>query len=208
MPRAPEVHGHDAVSPWVRRWSHLVPAGATVLDLACGGGRHARWFAGRGHPVTAVDRDAAAVGTLPAGIDGLVADLEAGPWPLAGRGFGAVVVTNYLWRDRLPALLACVGAGGVLIYETFAAGNAAYGKPSNPAFLLQPGELLRVAAGLRVVAYEDGLEPAGAGATARVVQRIAALRESPPTGSGGPPPRLLPEGVGTRVKSSDSEEPA
>jgi SAM-dependent methyltransferase len=157
-------------SPWVQRWSHLVPAGGTVLDVACGSGRHARWFAHRGCRVTVVDRDEAAVTALRELGEIVVADIENVPWPFAGRRFDAVVVTNYLWRPLLPAIVDCVG--GVLIYETFTLGQAAVGKPSNPNFLLRPAELLSAAAGLRVVAYEDGVldDPR------RFVQRIAALR--------------------------------
>jgi SAM-dependent methyltransferase len=163
---------HDAVSPWVRRWSPLVPAGARVLDVACGGGRHVRWFAERGCAVTAVDRDAAAVGPLRAIARVVVADLESGAWPLPGETFDAVVVTNYLWRPLLPTIVASVAAGGVLVYETFAVGNETVGRPSNPDFLLRPGELLAAAQGLRVVAYEDGfIEP-----PPRFVQRLCAVR--------------------------------
>ena len=86
-----------------------------------------------------------------------MADLENGPWPLAGERFDAVVVTNYLWRPLMPSLLASLADGGVLIYETFALGNEAFGRPSNPDFLLRPGELLRCCRGLHVVAYEDGV---------------------------------------------------
>lgn len=163
---------HDAVSPWVRRWSPLVPAGARVLDVACGGGRHVRWFAERGCTVTAVDRDAAAVEPLRAIARVVVADLEAGAWPLPGETFDAVVVTNYLWRPLLPTIVASVATGGVLVYETFAVGNETVGRPSNPEFLLRPGELLTAAQGLRVVAYEDGfVEP-----PPRFVQRLCAVR--------------------------------
>lgn len=164
---------HDSVSPWVRRWSDLVPAGARVLDVACGGGRHVRWFAERGANVTALDRDAAAVEPLRTIARVVVADLEAGPWPLRGETFDAVVVTNYLWRPLLPTIAASVAAGGTLIYETFAVGHETVGRPSNPDFLLRPGELLHAAAGLRVVAYEDGFVEA----PPRFVQRLAAVRE-------------------------------
>ncbi len=144
-------------SAWVERWAALVPAGGAVLDVACGGGRHARFFAARGHPVDAVDRDAAAIGALAdnPSIAALCADIEGGPWPYAGRQFAAVVVTNYLYRPLFPALMAAIAPGGVLIYETFAAGNEAYGRPANPDFLLQQGELLRVAGEARIIAYED-----------------------------------------------------
>ncbi len=130
--------------------------GGRVLDLACGSGRHARYMASLGHPVAAVDRDAAAIAGLQ-GLPGIVAerhDLEEGGWPLADHSFAGVVVTNYLWRPRLPEVMALLAPGGVLIYETFMRGNEAYGKPSSPAFLLEPGELRRVAAAAGLVEIE------------------------------------------------------
>ncbi len=171
------MHGTEAPSAWVQRWSHLVPAGSPVLDVACGAGRHMRWFAARGHPVTGVDRSAQALAAAQGAGECVLADIESGPWPFEGRPFGGVVVTNYLWRALMPAIVASVAPGGVLVYETFAAGNETVGKPSRPDFLLQPGELLRACAGLRVVAYEDGFIDA----PARYVQRIAAVREIPGT---------------------------
>ena len=169
-------------SPWVVRWSRLIARGGTVLDVACGSGRHVRWLAARGFRLTGVDRDAAAVAPLDLIAEMVTADIEHGPWPFEGRRFDAVVVTNYLWRPLLPRLVQAVADGGVLIYETFAAGNETVGKPSNPDFLLQPGELLRATEGLRVIAYEDGfLETPD-----RFVQRIAAVRE---TGSANAPVR-------------------
>ena len=176
------LHGDEPASAWVRRWSHLAPAGGSVLDVACGRGRHARWFHALGHRVTALDRSAealAAIGLPAERFETVLADIENGPWPLAGRQFDAVVVTNYLWRPLLPTLLGSLAPGGVLIYETFAAGNETVGKPSRPDFLLQPGELLQLCQSLRTVAYEDGFETALAGTTARFVQRIAAVRELP-----------------------------
>ena len=153
-----------------------------MLDVACGAGRHMGWFAQRGHPVTGVDRAPEAIASSARFGRALLADIEDGPWPFAGQVFGAVVVTNYLWRARLPDIVAAVGPGGVLLYETFAAGNETVGKPSRPAFLLQPGELLAASAGLRVVAYEDGFlsDPE------RFVQRIAAIR---PQAAPALPPR-------------------
>ena len=145
-----------------------------MLDVAAGGGRHARLFLARGHPVTAVDRDTARLDLTP-GLEIVQADLEdGGPWPFAGRAFAGVMVTNYLHRPLLPALVAAVAPGGALLYETFAAGNERFGKPSNPAFLLRPGELLEAVRGhLRVVAYEDVVVDAPRPAA---VQRIAAVR--------------------------------
>ena len=166
-------HAELPVSSWVARWSHLVPAGAGVLDVACGSGRHVRWFAQRGCHVTGIDRDAAALATLADIAQTIVADIEKFPWPLAGRRFDAVVVTNYLWRDLLPTLVASLNEGGVLIYETFATGNASVGKPSNPDFLLRSGELLQAASSLRVVAYEEGFLMA----PDRFVQRLVAVCE-------------------------------
>lgn len=151
-------HGLEAPSAWIARWADCVPAGGRVLDIACGGGRHARFFAGRGHPVEAVDRDAAALAGLGglAGMTARCADLEGGPWPFEGQRFAGIVVANYLHRPLFPRLLESLGPGGVLIYETFAVGNERYGRPSNPDFLLRPGELLDVVRGrLRVLAYED-----------------------------------------------------
>ncbi|MBU4282369.1 MAG: class I SAM-dependent methyltransferase [Gammaproteobacteria bacterium] len=171
------MHGTEAPSAWVQRWSHLVPAGGPVLDVACGHGRHLRWFAQRGHPVTGVDRSPEAITAVADLGRAVEADIENGPWPFAGETFDAVVITNYLWRPLLPQVVASVAPGGVLIYETFAAGNETVGKPSRPDFLLQSGELLQVAAGLHVVAFEDGFTDR----PERFVQRIAAVRKPPDT---------------------------
>ena len=153
------------------QWAGLVPAGAAVLDVAAGGGRHAHFFTERGHKVTAIDRDTSAL----SGVEIVQADLEDGsPWPLPGRSFGAVVVANYLHRPLMPVLLDAIAPGGVLLYETFMEGNERFGKPSNPDFLLKDGELLELVRGrFSVVAYEARLisEPKMA-----MVQRIAARR--------------------------------
>jgi SAM-dependent methyltransferase len=187
MPAA-QTHSALEPSPWVRRWSHLVPGGARVLDVACGSGRHVRWFAARGCAVTGVDRDAAALEPLQRIARTQVADIERGPWPLGGLRFDAVICTNYLWRPLLPTLVDSVDVDGVLIYETFAAGNETLGKPSNPDFLLRPGELLEAVGALRVIAFEDGF----VGAPDRFVQRIAAVREA--TGASASRRWLLPPG--------------
>ena len=93
-----------------------------------------------------------------AGITALRFDLEGGDWPLAGERFAGVIVTNYLWRPRLPDVCALLDSSGVLIYETFMVGNEVYGKPSTPDFLLRHGELRAVAraAGLREIAVAEG----------------------------------------------------
>jgi SAM-dependent methyltransferase len=162
-------------SPWIERFAWLVPAGGSVLDLACGEGRHLRLFRRLGHPVVALDRDLARVAPDPE-VERIEADLEDGsPFPLHERRFAGVVVTNYLWRPLLPAIVAAVAPGGCLLYETFALGNERFGKPSNPDFLLRPGELLdAVKNKLRVVAYEDLIESEPRPAAR---QRIAARRE-------------------------------
>ena len=145
-------------SAWVCRFAPRIRAGGSVLDVACGGGRHARYLAAQGLAVLAADIDAAALEGL-AGIEGvqtLLADLEGAPSPFSGRQFDAVVVTRYLHRPLLGAMVDVLAPGGVLIYETFAAGNEQFGRPRNPEFLLQPGELLElVRRRLRVIAFED-----------------------------------------------------
>ena len=167
------LHGQEPTSNWVARWSHLLHASCTLLDLACGHGRHMRHFAELGHPVTGVDRNPDAIAAVRHLGETMCADIENGPWPLAGRTFGGVVVTNYLWRPLWPHILDSLAPQGVLIYETFSAGNETVGKPSRPDFLLHPAELLSVCQDLRVVAFEEGFlaQPD------RFVQRIVAVRE-------------------------------
>lgn len=171
-------HRTSGPSPWIERFVDLVPEEGIVLDLACGGGRHGRLFLDRGHRIVALDRDLSGVKDLADNdkTELIEADLEDGkPFPLAGRSFAAVVVANYLHRPLLPALVAAVAPGGLLLYETFARGNERFGRPRNPDFLLTPGELLEAVRGqLHVLAYEDLVlekpKPAA-------VQRIAARRE-------------------------------
>jgi SAM-dependent methyltransferase len=175
-----------APSAWVQRFAPLLAPGSRVLDVACGSGRHLRWLAAQGWPVSGVDRDAAALSALSAELpqaELLLADLEATAWPLPGRQFGGVVVTNYLHRPLFPALLGALAEGGVLLYETFADGQQTIGRPARAEFLLQPGELWRLCAGLRVVAFEDGFEAASETSPARFVQRVAAVREAGAAGS-------------------------
>jgi SAM-dependent methyltransferase len=153
----------------------LVAAAGTVLDVACGAGRHLAHGHGLGRRMTGVDRDLSrlAIGDIRRHVELIEADLEDGrPWPLAGRTFDGLIVTNYLWRPLLPAIVGSVAPGGVLIYETFAHGHERFGRPRNPEFLLRPGELLDVVRpALMVVAYEH----VRLAAPDRIVQRITAV---------------------------------
>ena len=185
---------HDAEpSAWITRFAALVPEGARVLDVAAGRGRHARFFASRGTRVLAVDVDAqslAALADVP-GVATKVADLEGDEWPFVGASFDAIVVTNYLHRPRLTHLVDALAPDGVLLYETFAVGNEAFGRPSNPAFLLRENELFdALRERLTIVAFEQGavVEPA----RAAVVQRIAAVGRS----RTWPPPLAASGGTG------------
>ena len=184
-----QAHALSAPSTWITRWSHLLAPDCAVLDVACGSGRHLQWFAARGHAVWGVDKDVAAARAHVPGAQLVEADIENGPWPLntpnGTRQFGAVVVTNYLWRTLLPTLLQSLSPGGLLLYETFAAGNETVGRPARPDFLLEPGELLQVCAGLQIVAYENGYLPN----PERFVQRVAAFAPALPVGSGPAIPR-------------------
>ncbi len=166
--------GPDSPSAWVERFADLIAPAGVVLDLAAGGGRHTRLLRRRGHPVVAVDRETSALRALADdGVSIVEADLETeAGWPLGAQRYVGVIVTNYLHRPLFPAIVAAVGAGGILIYETFALGNERFGKPSNPAFLLRAGELIDAVRGkLRILAYED-LEIASP--RSAMVQRIVA----------------------------------
>lgn len=170
------VLSHAAAEPsaWVARWAREIHPAGTVLDLACGSGRHASWLAARGHPVLAVDIDCSRLPSHPL-IQPLQADLEAEAWPLAGRVFDAVVVTNYLYRPHFQHLLEQVAPGGLLIYETFAQGNERFGRPRNPDHLLAPGELReRTRNGFIELGFEEGEFQAPRPA---VIQRICARRK-------------------------------
>ena len=185
------MHGTGEASAWVRRFTPLMKSGGSVLDVACGSGRHLRWLAAAGMKVTGVDRDPAALAAVRATLHDaelMHADIEAAAWPMPGRRFDAIVVTNYLWRPLFPALLGALADGGVYLHETFADGHQHIGRPARPDFLLQRGELLRVCAGLRVVAFEDGYEPGPGGSKdsgkdgGRCVQRIVAVNETAAAG--------------------------
>ena len=170
----------EAPSAWVVRWTANLAGGTSVLDVACGAGRHARLLAAHGCKVTAVDRDRAAYELASElNIDFIQADLEAASWPFADRQFDAIVVTNYLHRPLFPALKSALAPSGLLVYETFAGGNAAFGRPTNPDYLLRPRELLEVfGSDMRVLAFEDGFvaQPKPA-----MVQRIAVRNAGPET---------------------------
>jgi SAM-dependent methyltransferase len=172
----PLTHVTGPASSWIKRWTHLLPRGATVLDIACGHGRHMKWFAENGCVVTGVDRSAEAIDAANAFGTTVLADIETGPWPLhrdgVARQFEAVVVTHYLWRPLFPSIIQSLAPGGILVYETFSQGNETVGKPSRPDFLLRPAELLLAFNELRVIAFEEGFleDPC------RFVQRIVAAR--------------------------------
>lgn len=185
---------HDdlaAPSRWIARFAALIPPGGRVLDLACGQGRNSLFLAERLCEVVAIDRDVQALAAL-AGVPRvttIAADLEAGPWPLAGQHFDAIVVANYLHRPLFPKLLDALAGDGAWLYETFAAGNADYGRPSNPDHLLADGELLSLLRSrLTIVAFEQGRI---GGSRPAVVQRVAAV------GVGRRWPPQLPAGDGS-----------
>lgn len=171
----PCAHRIETPSAWVRRWARVIPPGGRVLDVACGRGRHLRLLASLGFAAVGVDRDEQALSGLRGltGVEVRVADIEGGPWPFSPEDFNGVVVTNYLHRPIFPHLVAALRPGGVLIYETFALGNERYGRPSNPDFLLQPGELLSRVEPLSVVAFEQGLVTGPGQAS---IQRVCAVR--------------------------------
>lgn len=179
----PSHDGIDRPSAWVQRFAAVIPAGE-VLDLACGSGRHSRLFAALGHSVLAVDRNAESLALAAGnGITTLQHDLEVADesarWPFAPGRFAGIVVTHYLFRPLLSFLADSLTPNGVLIYETFAEGNAQFGKPSNPDFLLAHGELsmLAQATKLHVLAYEDGYVETPKPA---MVQRLCAIKRGAP----------------------------
>jgi len=174
---APATERRDLPAPssWVRRFLSGIPEGGRVLDVACGSGRHLRLALAHGYQVVGVDRDLSGVIDLQErpSVELVEADLEDGrPFPFSDRTFSGVIVTNYLWRPILPDIIACVARDGLLIYETFAVGNERYGRPSNPDFLLNPGELIDAVRGRLVpIAFEH----VTLSAPQRIIQRIVAV---------------------------------
>jgi SAM-dependent methyltransferase len=171
---ATNAHLNLPSSNWVRRFADMIPKNGSVLDIACGAGRHSRLLAAMGFNVTAVDRDVSVFVEPPDNVTLIQADLEIHPWPFDQREFAGVIVTNYLHRSLLPLIVSAVACEGILIYETFAVGNEKFGRPSRADFLLRPGELLNTAHDkLEVIAYENIVvnDPKPA-----MVQRIAAMR--------------------------------
>ncbi len=167
-----------APSAWVCRFARLIVPGGAVLDLACGRGRHARYLAGLGYRVEALDRDRAALAALAgvANVSARCVDLEGSTWPYPPGRFDGIVVTNYLYRPLVAALLGALRPGGVFIYETFALGNEKFGRPSKLEFLLRPDELLQWVAGrLQVISFEQGLVERP---KAAVIQRICAVNRA------------------------------
>ncbi len=166
-------------SEWIARFGSEVAPGASLLDVACGRGRHAKYFAARGVRVTAVDRDRSALASL-RGTDGVVAEereLENVLWPYAAQSYDAVVVCNYLWRPSFEALLSTIKIGGVLFYETFMVGNQRFGKPSRPEFLLCSNELIeRTRGDFRVLAYQEGEQRKNNGEAFAMKAHIFAMR--------------------------------
>jgi SAM-dependent methyltransferase len=164
-------------SPWIVRFLPLLPRAGRVLDLAAGSGRHSALLRDRGYRVVAVDRDTALLARRFAGDPAVEIhrlDLEdGGPWRL-GQGFDGIVVTNYFHRPLFAPMIDALAPGSAVLYETFMVGNERFGKPSNPDFLLGPGELLAAfGSALTVVAFEQGIvdEPRPA-----ALQRIAAVK--------------------------------
>ena len=158
MNKSHGAHRRGPPSPWIVRFAGEIEPGGQVLDLACGSGRHIIYLLQRGHAVTSSDIDVSALADLQeeSNLEVVAADLENAPWPFSDRQFAAVIVTNYLHRPLFQNILSALAPGGLLLYETFAAGNEVFGRPRNLDHLLQRGELLSgVLGGLTIIAYED-----------------------------------------------------
>ncbi|MBH67885.1 MAG: SAM-dependent methyltransferase [Rhodospirillaceae bacterium] len=164
------------VSAWVKRHYNFISRPGLVLDLACGDGRNGRFLVHKGYNLVFLDKDIAGLSDLKLGscVKLMKFDLEAGnEWPFEPQKFDGIIVTNYLHRPLMFDLMGTVAPQGVLIYETFAVGNEKFGRPTNPNYLLQTGELLDwVLPAFRILAYEERFiscpKPA-------VVQRIVAI---------------------------------
>jgi SAM-dependent methyltransferase len=148
---------------WLVQHADLLPREGRALDVASGGGRHALWLAERGLATLAVDRDVDAVRALndvararDLPVRAEVRDLEGGDNPFRGSTFDVIVVVHYLHRPLFPALIAALAPGGLLVYETFTRAQAARGKPTNPDFLLEAGELVELVRPLEVLVSREG----------------------------------------------------
>ncbi|MBI06025.1 MAG: SAM-dependent methyltransferase [Rhodospirillaceae bacterium] len=151
-------HRHGRPSPWITRFASKIASGSKVLDLACGNGRHSRYLLRLGHTVTACDINISALTDIKdeARLEIIACDLENSPWPFGDRHFAAIIITNYLHRPLFPDVVATLAPAGLLLYETFAAGNEAFGRPRNPKYLLKRGELISgILDNLTIIAYED-----------------------------------------------------
>jgi SAM-dependent methyltransferase len=177
MSYSPSDHRCGPPSPWIKRFAGEIQPTSSVLDLACGSGRHSLLMLELGHSVVACDIKLSSLGNLKQRdkLELVEADLENAPWPFPERQFAAIIVTNYLYRPLFPQILAALAPGGLLLYETFAAGNEQFGRPLNPDHLLNRGELLSgILTGLTIIAYEDVTisEPRPA-----ALQRVCAERK-------------------------------
>ena len=177
MSYSPSDHRCGPPSPWIKRFAGEIQPTSSVLDLACGSGRHSLLMLELGHSVVACDINLSGLGILKQRdkLELVEADLENAPWPFPERQFAAIIVTNYLYRPLFPQILAALAPGGLLLYETFAAGNEQFGRPLNPDYLLNRGELLSgILTGLTIIAYEDVTisEPRPA-----ALQRVCAERK-------------------------------
>jgi tellurite methyltransferase len=172
-------HASDAPAVWLVMNRALLPASGRALDVACGRGRHALWLARQGFMTTAIDRDPSAVAALDARarqerlpLTALTRDLEGESAALDAGAYDLIAVVHYLHRPLFPALIEALAPGGVLVYETFTVAQAARGRPTNPAFLLEPGELPRLVAPLEIVAAREG------DFEGRMVSSVVAVRRA------------------------------
>jgi len=150
-------------SSWLVSQEHLLPRAGDALDVACGSGRHALWLAARGLRTYAVDRDEAAIRALVdeslrrgLALHARVVDLEADAVQFTPPAYDLIVVVRYLHRPLVPALIRALRPGGLLVYETFTRAQSARGRPTNPAFLLEPGELLTLVEPLEILSSREG----------------------------------------------------